>query len=185
MLEQMNQNNCGRYLAITNIGKCVIDFSVVSNGIEITMTQYDKQIAKVNTLDNLNDDIDTYVEETQSAIRLYGVHPHTIEIFKPMTKVANDYEQKPKYIPGTKIDHPVYKEGKRYTKTLRFVKISGNSNRRYVDFVDPDGTILTWETNDYTKAYKDLQITGVYKFTVQYTLAGTIFIQRLQRQQEG
>lgn len=63
-----------------------------------------------------------------------------------------------------------YIEGEKYTKHLTFLKIFGNSNIRYVSFKDEDGSILTWQTNDYTKSYQSLVKRGIYSFKIAYMM---------------
>lgn len=61
-----------------------------------------------------------------------------------------------------------YKKGERYKKRLTFLKSYGNVNNRYVEFKDEDGNILSWQTCDRTKTYKNLKYTGQYLFTVDF-----------------
>lgn len=63
-----------------------------------------------------------------------------------------------------------YKEGERYEKKLKYVKMFGNSNERSVIFRDENGSELHWRTTDYTKTYKSLKMRGTYKFTIDHII---------------
>ena len=61
-----------------------------------------------------------------------------------------------------------YEVGKRYEKTLKFVRMFGNSNRRSIVMKDENELELLWTTNDYTKTYKNFKLKSIYKFTVDH-----------------
>ena len=70
-----------------------------------------------------------------------------------------------------------------HEKSLRVEKVYGNCNKRYIEFKDEDGIILTWYTNDRNKSrittLKGTRVTVRFKVKdiyVQYNGDTTIWI---------
>lgn len=75
-----------------------------------------------------------------------------------------------------------YREGEKYTKHLKFVRMYGNSGCRYVIMKDEDGNEMTWTTRDSSRTYQNFRTKAEYKFKVKYIINNdkTINIERLE-----
>ena len=69
-----------------------------------------------------------------------------------------------------KNEYKGYKNKEKYKRKLTFLKQYGNSKERTVQFRDENGTILTWNTSDNSKTFKNLKYKGYYSFKVSAIL---------------